>query len=216
MAWLQLSWKLNILDNNEKSDEPSLQFIFITIFDGNIRIHAHRTSNLFASGGFREGTIGWPGNQPFGIFNSKNVPTERNPFLGLVVRAIECDNSGSGDRDDDYQNLQDAVRRAVEDTIRAGGVPDSTILWRAANATKLIDNFGDDDDRIGVSARAYPNYGERISAAIAAESRLPGGGTVMADTIIPIELGFMEEDAHYKLIDTEIRIVTNDPQPTHP
>jgi len=216
MAWLQLSWKLDILDNNEKSDEPSLQFIFITIFNGDIRINAHRTGNLFASGGFGVGTFGWPGNQPFGIFNSKNVPTERNPFLGVVVRALECDNSGSSDRDTDFQNLQDAVRSAVEDNIRSGGIPDSTVLWRAAHGVKLIDNFGDDDDRIGVSARAYPEYGRQISAAIAAESRLGGGGIVMADTIIPIELGFLEGDAHYKLIDTEIRIVTNDPPLSNP
>lgn len=216
MARLQLSWKLNILDSNEKNDEPSLQFIFITIFNGDIRINAHRTGNLFASGSFGVATIGWPGNQPFGIFNSRNVPTVRNPFLGLVVRAVECDNSGSGDRDRDFQNLQEAVRSAVEDNIRSGGVPDSTVLWRAANGVRLIDNFGDDDDRIGVSARAYPNYGRQISAAIAAESRLRGGGTVMAETIIPLELGFLEEGAHYKLIDTEIRIVTNDPQPTSP
>lgn len=216
MAWLQLSWKLDILDKNEKNDEPSLQFLFVTIFDGVVRIHPHKTGNLFKGGGFGVGTIGWPGNRPFGIFNSRNVPTARNPFLGLVVRAVELDNSGSSDRDLDYQNLQDAVRSAVEDTIRIGSVPDSTILWRAANKVKLIDNFGDDDDRIGVSARAYPNYGREVAAAIEAEPRLRRGGRIMADTIRPIELGFMEEDAHYKLIESEIRVVTNDPQPSHP
>lgn len=216
MAWLQLSWKLDILDKNEKSDEPSLQFIFVTIFDGVVRIHPHKTGNLFKGGGFGTGSIGWPGNRPFGIFNSRNVPTVRNPFLGLVVRAVELDNSGDSDREKDYQNLQDAVQRAVEDTLRAGGVPDSTILWRAANGVRLIDNFGDDDDRIGVSARAFPNYGREIAAAIEAEPRLRSGGTIMADTIRPIELGFIEADAHYKLIDSEIRIVTNTPQPTQP
>ena len=210
MAWLQLSWKLNILDCNERRDEPSLQFLFITIFDGVVRIDSHKTGNLFA------GNIGWPGNRPFGIFNSKNVPTPRNPFLGIVVRAVELDNSSSDDRNTDYQNFQDAVKRGVEDSLRAGGIPDATVLWRSAKAVQLIDNFGDDDDRIGVSARAYPNYGREITAAIAAEPSLRSGGTVMADTIRSIELGFMENDAHYKLIDSEIRIVTNDPAPSNP
>jgi hypothetical protein len=132
------------------------------------------------------------------------------------VRAIECDNSGDDDRDSDYQTFQNAVKFGAEDTLRAGGVPDATVLWRSANSVQLIDNFGDDDDRIGVSARAYPNYGQEISAAIRAETTLTPGGTVMADTIRPIELGFMEGGAHYKLIDSEIRIVTNDPPPSNP
>jgi len=211
MAWLQLSWNLNILEGNERgTDEASLEFFFVTIMDGNVRVDPHRTGNLFS------GNIGWPGNIPTGTFSTKKVPTVRNPFLGLVVRATECDNSGASDRNADYTAIQDSIRNAVQETVDAGRIPTVEILWRAGNSVALIDNFGNDDDKIGVSARAYPNYGNEIAAAIAAEPRLPAGGTLMVDTIRPIELSFVESGANYNLFDSQIQIVTNDPEPSFP
>lgn len=216
MAWLQLGWQMSILKGEERGeDEASLQFAFVTVFDGVVRVDGHTTGNLFPRRGFGVGGIGWPGGMPAGTFRSRNVPTERNPFLGFAARAVEQDNSGSSQRRADNERFYENIRVAAQDNIRTGGIPDATTLWRAGNASKITDNVGDDDNKIGVSARVFPNYGTEVWPAITRESDWRGGGTVLPGTIREFHLTFQERGARYEF-DGAIRIVTNTPSPSSP
>lgn len=218
MAWLQLGWHLTIAEGEERSeDEASLQLVFVTIFDGVVRVDSHTTGNLFPAAGIGVGTIGWPGGVPFGTFRSRNVPTVRNPFLGFVARAIEQDNSGDSQREEDNQRFYDSIRIAAQDSVRAGSAPDATILWRAGNSSEVRDNFGDDDDKVGVSARVFPNYGVDVSSAIReadADTTRPSG-SVLPETVEEFHLTFQERGARYEF-DGSIRCVTNTPEPSSP
>ena len=222
MAWLQLDWSLTILDKNEhdrrsdREDEASLQFVFVTIIDGTVNVHGHSTGNLFPSLPFGEGGVGWPGGIPFGTVRSgANIPSARNPYLGFVARAVEQDNSSTSMRNDDNNDFYDAIELAAQQNIDSGGIPTVDVLWSAGNAVALSDNFGDDDDRIGVSARVFPNYGVEVASEVARESDWPAGGAIIPGTERTFELVFQEEGAVYQF-NGELRMVTDDPAPSSP
>ncbi len=217
MAWLQIDWALHIPDPEENhrggdptKDEPSLQFALVTAFSGAVRVHGYSTGNLFQSGGFGVGVIGWPGNVPTGSINSKNVPTVRNPFLGLVVRAVEQDSSNN--RDADNKDFYTAVHDAAQLTFDAGGVPTADILWTAGNSARLRDRWlRDDDDFVGVSARAYPEFGRTIARQLDQESALRPGGVVIPGTEEDFEFAFVARSATEYQLQGQVRAVTNDP-----
>ena len=215
MAWLQIDWTLSLPDPEEASrggdpsnDEPRLQFALVTAFSGEVRMHGFSTDNLFPTPSLGTGIIVDP--TPDGIVSSKNVPTERNPFFGLAVRAVEEDSSNHRDRDD--RDFFNAVRNAAQDTFDADGVPTATVLWRAGSGADLRDPIGDDDDNLGVSARAYPNFGSKLAPHLGSEDSLPAGGAVIS-AIETFEFRFVRRrNTEYVLTGT-VQAVTNDPPP---
>ena len=215
MAWIQVAWRLTIPDPEEgdrgKSplcDEPTLQFVLVTAFAGEVRAHPFTTPNLFP-GGFGEGVIGELDPSPFGVLNSKNVPTRRNPFFGLAVRAVEQDNSGSNRAADNYR-FYDAVRDASQEAFDNGETPTATTLWSAANSARPTDDFGDDDDFIGTSARVFPTYGSDNVDWLTHESMYPPGHP-LPETREIFELVFQNRaNTEYRLM-CQVQLVTNDP-----
>lgn len=215
MAWLQIDWTLGLPDpeearrgGNPSNDEPRLQFALVTAFDGAVRMHGFSTGNLYPSPSPGTGVIVDP--TPDGIVSSKNVPTDNNPFLGLVVRAVEEDSSNHRDRDDN--DFFTAITNAAQDTFNAGGIPTATVLWRAGNDTDLRDQIGDDDDNLGVSARAYPDFGDKLAPHLASEGSLPTGGAIIS-VIETFEFRFVRRrNTEYVLTGT-VQAVTNDPPP---
>ena len=215
MSWIQLVWNLSVPDpeeggrgDNPLCDEPTLQFVFITKFGETVRAHPFTTPNLFP-GGFGVGIIGEIDPSPIGVVNSRNVPTATHPFFGLAVRAVEQDNSGDNRPDDNFR-FYDAVRDACNDSFQNGIVPTATTLWTAANQARPTDDFGDDDDFIGASARVFPTYGRDNAASLANETEFPGGHP-LPDTSESFELVFVSRaNTEYRL-QCELRLVANDP-----
>ncbi len=93
------------------------------------------------------------------------TPTDEAPFLGFAVRAIENDNSRDSDRRRDQRRLKQRLEEGLESAFLTS-TPTATDIWVLANSLPLIDNFGDDDDRIGVSARAYPTLGRGLQGSL--------------------------------------------------
>ncbi len=215
MAWVRVNWELVIRDRNERSsDNPGLHLALVRILDGTVEIHAHRTGYLAPEGYRAEGTYtvsSWRG-----AVRSRPVPTPENPYIGLVVRAIEHDESSLANRRDDYDDFVEAIRGKSQDSVDSGAVPSAEVLWAAGNSVALRDRtLKDDDDRIGVSARAYPDYGNEIAFDLAREDSFePNGGYIWA-TSRPLDLRFLEEGAHYHLTG-DLRVVTDDPAPSSP
>jgi len=92
------------------------------------------------------------------IRSGASVPNTENPFLGIVIRAIEHDNSGY-DRQKDKDRFFNDIRNYLQNIVDSGAIPTANQLLEAGTQRNLIDNFGDDDDRIGVNARAFPSFG---------------------------------------------------------
>lgn len=216
MAWLQVRWGLYVRDPEEADpgesaahDEPSLQFALVTAFDGIVRLHGFSTGNLFPHNpGLGGGDPRYPDKS--GTVSSKNVPTDRHPFFGLVVRATEEDNSQ--DRDKDNDNFFSSIKLAAQTAFDSGEVPDAATLWSAGNSVPLKDTWWrDDDDKLGVSARSYPFYGSDSWPHLPDESSLGSGGVQIVETRQWYRFAFVSKrTARYELRGN-IVIVTNDP-----
>lgn len=217
MAWIQTRWNLKITDPDEgdpgespAKDEPSLQFAFVTHFGSEVRVHGYTTGNLF------ETNHGLGSTDPrlpdkVGIVSSKNVPTSRNPFFGLVVRAVEQDRSLDRDREDDNESFYAAVGRLAQTVFDSGGTPLAEQLMIAGESAELSDRvFRNDDDRIGVGAMVFPTYGsETIPLIPADETSLPRGSRI-SGTIRTFGFTFTTGSARY-VVGCNVRLVTNDP-----
>jgi hypothetical protein len=118
-------------------------------------------------------------------------------------------------RNEDNNDFYEAIKVAAQLTIESGGVPTVDILWNAGNSTRLRDNRGDDDDRIGVSARVFSDYGTEISSLLVTEPDLPLGGVPIPGTEKAFPMVFQEEGAVYEL-GGELRMVTDNPPPSFP
>jgi hypothetical protein len=171
-------------------------------------MHGYSTGNLYPPSAPWTGQIIDP--TPDGIISSKNVPTENNPYLGLVVRSVEEDSSGERAQDD--ADFFAAVSDAAQATFNSGGVPNADVLWLAGNGAELRDDFGDDDDNLGVSARAYPDFGSKLAPHLPSESSLPSGGAVIS-VIETFEFRFVRRRHTEYLLTGSVQAVTNDPPP---
>lgn len=205
MAWVEIEWHLlRIRDNERSGDEPGLHFAIVTVIDGSVNVHGHKTgdlqqlneappSPLLTPVPGREIEPGFWGR----IRSQRHVPSARNPFIGLVVRAIEYDNSSADKRNDDYEGFVRQVEAAAQTVVDLGDLPSPEQLWAAGHGVPLDSGFGNDDDRLGVSARADAAWGERIAGALATEAEQPIGTPLGGFRFQLLE--FHEEDAWYKL-----------------
>lgn len=201
MAWVEIAWDLNRFRENERDDETGLHFAIVTVIDGQARVHGHSTGDL--------SQVEVPEREAFEmsewiippgfwgrIRSQRNVPDGSNPFIGLVVRAVEYDNSSSAERTSDYERFVEDIRVATQQVVDSGELPTAEKLWSAGHAHGLTDNFGDDDDRLGVSARVDHDWGTRLTGAIETEDSQPRGtplGGFRGQT-----LRFMDEGADYR------------------
>ncbi len=106
--------------------------------------------------------------------------SHENPYFAYVIRAIERDNSN--DRPGDIARFAESIRQSAQVVVDGGGVPTTDAIWLGGNAPKLADRkWRDDDDKIGVSARVYVDYGILLAQRNAVidppvpGSRIPGG-----------------------------------------
>ena len=133
------------------------KFLFVTADDGRANIDIVDTGRL--GNGVRSG------QRRRGHVSSNNVPSRENPFLGVIVRALEDDRSRSSDRNRDRDRLESAVRERAQELLRTNRL-NSDELWLSANNAPLVDRvFRDDDDKIGVSIRRYPDFGIELTDA---------------------------------------------------
>ncbi|HEA23423.1 hypothetical protein LCGC14_0670960 [marine sediment metagenome] len=161
MFELQLHFERNIERKQEKNDEGQLQIVGLTIEDGTVMTHVQnidlmqqRPFNYFRS---------WPNHR--GTFqNPVKIATinRSNPYFGYVIRAIELDNSSQ--RQADLERYIESIRQTAQLVVDGGGLPTVDAIWLGGNAPGLNDDiFKDDDDKIGVSARVYRNYGLELA-----------------------------------------------------
>ena len=207
MAWLQLIWKLEIVKSNEggDGDEPSMQFAFVTIFNNIVKVHGHTTGHILNKIPNYSAIKG-------SVRSGRNVPDKDNPYIGFVARAVEFDNSGDENRKRDNENFYEHIRVIAQEVVDAEGLPTAAILWRAGNNVKLIDDLGNDDDRIG-GLKNYP--GAPTESVLL---NIDGSTHIMwyyQDSLASFDLVFQEEDALYEF-HGDLRIVTNEPPPSFP
>lgn len=174
MAWLDITWSLNAWRFNEKDDEQGLQFavVLIDLRRRWVGVQTHFTGNMSNLGrqvfggriqipAFEIAGRGWVG-----------IPDAQKPYLGLVVRAIEYDNSSSGNRETDTDNFINAIQDGVQGVVNEGRTPTSDELLSFATSVGLKDRrWRDDDDLIGVRATSYPDFGATVDAEFHGETR---------------------------------------------
>lgn len=187
--FIRVDYDLTVHRAEDRSgDEPRLQFAFIENgpdgVDATIVDTGRLANNFPARRAFAAGTITLSDKHVFVPFD----PTPDHPFMGMAVRALEEDNSSNSDRAADADALETLLEEGLAPIFAAGGTPSAEEIWAIANSAPVHDNFGDDDDRIGVSARVYPNIGVDLAGA-------PDGEPFIGvDT-----LSFVEDGAHWDL-----------------
>ena len=177
--FIRVDYDLTVHRAEDRSgDEPRLQFAFIDHgpdgVDATIVDTGRLADNFPARRGFAAGTITLADKHVFVPFD----PTPERPFMGLAVRALEEDNSSD--------TLKSLLEEGLAPIFAAGRTPTAGEIWAIANGAPVHDNFGDDDDKIGVSARVYPNIGVELAAAA------NGVPFTELDT-----LSFVEDGAHW-------------------
>lgn len=175
MAWLDIMWQLNAWRFNERDDEQGLQFaiVLVDLRRRWVGVQTHFTGDMSNLGrqvmggriqipSFEIAGRGWHG-----------IPDSQKPYLGLVVRAIEYDNSSSENREADTNDFINAIQDGVQNIVNGGRTPTSNELFTFATSVGLRDRrWKDDDDLIGVRAIAYPNFGEPIDTEFHRDRRL--------------------------------------------
>ncbi len=212
MNWIHLTWSMQVREENERNDHPQLQFALITIKDGQVIVHDHHTGKRL-----RKGKVLHWGS----IRSGRSVPTPENPYFGIVVRAIELDNS-RGNRKDDRNLFFEDIRSKSQAIFDSGRVPTANDLLEFG-LRRLKNDLGDDDDRIGVNARAFPEYGSLISSEtpdwiyhynLSFTDEREGRGYLSTAKHIR-NLPFRENGAFYNL-SVDLIITPNEPVPSYP
>lgn len=176
MAWLQIEWQLTIEKPHEYDDEPGMRFAVVGIVDGLVQAHSHPTGLLVRSGetspsGARDV---WSGE----VRHAQPLPDEENPFFGFSVQAFEHDGSTTPDRRRDDKAFIDTIDHVCQEVVDSGGVPQTGVLWAAANAPRLTVGTDGMDDWIGASAWVDRDYGRQISKQLAIENRYDRGEVI--------------------------------------
>ena len=180
MAWLDIAWSLNAWRFNEKDDEQGLQFavVLIDLRRRWVGVHTHLTGDMSNLGrqvfggriqipAFEITGRGWVG-----------IPDAQKPYLGLVVRAIEYDNSSKKNREADTSNFINAIKEGVQAIVNQGRTPTSDELLSFATSVGLKDRrWRDDDDLIGVRATSYPDFGLPVDREFHRDTRQAFGST---------------------------------------
>jgi hypothetical protein len=188
--WISIVYDLEVnIAEDRGGDEPRLQFLFVTADGGRAAVDIVDTGRLGNSIG--------SGQRLRGQVSSGNVPSRENPFLGVIVRALEDDSSRSSDRNRDRDRLELAVREKAQELLQTNRL-NSDELWVSANNAPLVDRiFRDEDDKIGVSLRRYLNFGIELADAVRNDNG-PITGTIrgFAKEFL---LRFIEDEANYVL-----------------
>lgn len=198
MAWLQVEWQLTIEKPNEYDDEPGLRFAIIGIIDGLVQVHNHPTGLLVRKGdvsplGDRDV---WSGEVRLG----HPIPTEENPYFGFAVQAFEHDRSRPRDRGRDDKAFADSLELVCQEVVDSGGLPQSGVLWAAANAPRLVIGPDGVDDWIGAAAWVDADYGRRIGPDLAVENRHEVGELMSTNNMFARKsMRFPYGDAVYEL-----------------
>lgn len=186
MTFLTLRYQLTVhRTEDRRGDEPRLQFAFVagrdnaevTIVDTG-RLASNFPGRRIAAAGTT--TLNRAVHVPFD-------PTDEEPFLGFAVRALEEDNSRSIDRRRDRRALEQQLEDGLDPIFARGATPTATDIFIIANNAPVTDNRGDDDDKIGVSARVFPTIGVGLDDQAA-------GITLATST-----LRFVEDDADWEM-----------------
>ncbi|MFW2381787.1 MAG: hypothetical protein ACN4GZ_08530, partial [Acidimicrobiales bacterium] len=129
-------------------------------------------------------------------------PSLRNPYLGIVVRAIEWDRTSAADRTLDYAAFIDHVKMVADEAAEFGGAPGPTSLYLAGMRPQLTDSLIDPDDRMGVSARAKLEWATPMADGLAREGDLDVGtplGLMATETVRFQDDGVWELTFDWKL-----------------
>ena len=157
MFHVQMTFARSIEQEQESSDEGQLQIAGITISRGIVAVNMQTVALKEQIPMDHVGS--WPDH--VGTFrNPVQIATisESDPYFAYVIRAIEKDNSN--DRAGDLQRFSDSIQQSAKLVVDGGGLPTVDAIWLGGNAPNLADRrWRDDDDKIGVSARTYADYG---------------------------------------------------------
>lgn len=193
---VQIRWDLTINQNQEGSgDDPRLQFAYVTMSGDTPVVLGQQTDLLLNRPprfgvGVIEGPVTLSGAQTLPV-----APTRSDPYLAIAVRAIDEDGSRDSDRTRNFERFIESIQNAA--TEASPSTLDVDALWLAANAPGLKNRaFRDDDDKIGVSARVHPEFGQLAAAAL---DGMPEG-TVADDFIPQTTLTFQGDGAHWDLV----------------
>lgn len=195
MTFLTLTYQLTVHRTEDRSgDEPRLEFAFVAGRD-RAEVTVVDTGRLAS---------GFPARRAFAagtntLNRAVHVPFEPNvdePFLGFAVRALEEDNSRNSDRRRDRRALAQLLEDGLDPIFRRGATPTATDIFVIANGAPVTDNFGDDDDKIGVSARVFPTIGNDLDGRAA-------GSTVGQSTLRFVEDG-ADWEMDFQLLATEL------------
>jgi len=186
MDALQITYALRVEDTEDFwGDEPRLEFIFVTTHQNRVQTYVQDSGQLasnFNGGFFASGTKTITGLEVV----SPLLPYAGSTFFGFGVRAVENDNTSFADRRQARRDLARGVEDALRPVVDAGGVPNVGQLWSGINAAPMP-TAGDEDDRIGVSARVYPDLFSQFGND-------PDGTHLMSDAF-----AFSEDGAHWEM-----------------
>lgn len=157
---LRLSARLAFRIGNERSDEALLQMYFLT-YDGTTPQVNVAVDEASEPKWLLTGQIGEPGGGPpppgpttFQLRgHSPVVPTADDPYLAIVIRAIELDNSDDDDRSSDIDSVTAAIGAVPAQPDRA------TLLAAIGGIVPSDSGVDDDDDLIGSNVFVFPEQG---------------------------------------------------------
>jgi len=175
MAWLDIKWQLNAWGYNENDDEQGLQFAIILIDSDRNWSGVDRYETGDMSDVARQVMGGRIQIPPYHIAGRGyvGIPDSRKPYLGIVVRAVEYDNSSSSNREADYNDFIRVIQEGVQGIVDDGRTPTATDLLSFANTASLRDRrWRDDDDLIGNAAFVYSDFGTPVDEAYHTDTRM--------------------------------------------
>ena len=154
---ISMTFERQIEREQERSDEGELQVAAITIVrnvvDVNMLTASLKQLRPFGHTGSWPNHLGTPRNP----LRTGSID-EANPYFAYVIRAIERDNSN--DRAGDLARFAESIRQSAQLVVDGRGIPTVDAIWLGGDAPNLADRrWRDDDDKIGVSARTYIDYG---------------------------------------------------------
>jgi len=195
-------------DNNR--DEGEFQIAAVRVVDDRVSVDLHRiplqtvprpdTAELFG-----------PTDRPGLELHVATITTDA-PYFAYAIRAVEHDNSSDGMRQADRDDFVSNIRAEAQRVVDGGGRPTVDTIWLAGHEPELRDRrilpgalglltpwwARDDDDRIGVSARVYPDLGT-ILAVRNPVIDPPRPGSIIPGSAQWTELLFGEDGARWRM-----------------
>ena len=195
---LKVNYSLEIIETEERrGDEPRVQFAFIT------RLHDRTHVDIHSGRQLANNFKGAPGSRERRTLTdlvdmTSVIPTREEPFFGIVARAFDNDKSYWDDRNTDTLVLKHRLEFFLYNEFRDGRTPAGHEVWPIANAAPIKNPRGliaDKDDKIGVSARVFPDLGEKL-----ANARTVAEFNAHVDDRYPLNFEFrFKTGAHYLL-----------------